>query len=151
MGPDPGPGADVFARKAPSRDAVLPVLTAVAAGGALGAAARYLAGVRWPTAPGELPLTTAAINLVGSAAIGVLMVVISDRLPHRRLVRPFLGTGVLGGFTTFSAYAVDVHHLATDGQPVRAAVYLVATPVLALLAAAVGSRTASMLFTRRSR
>jgi CrcB protein len=151
MGPGPVSGADVFAPREPSRDAVLPVLAAVAAGGALGAAARYLASERWPTAPGDLPLTTAAINLLGSAAIGVLMVVVSERWPHRRLVRPFLGTGVLGGFTTFSTYAVDVQHLATGGQPLRAAVYLVATPVLALLAAAVGSQVARMLYTRRSR
>jgi CrcB protein len=151
MGPHPGPGADVFARREPSRDAILSILAAVAAGGALGAAARYLASERWPTAPGGLPLTTAAINVVGSAAIGVLMVVVSERWPHRRLVRPFLGTGVLGGFTTFSTYAVDVQHLATGGQPLRAALYLVATPVLALLAAAVGSRAARMLYSRRSR
>lgn len=151
MGPHPGPGTDVFARHEPSRDAILPILAAVAAGGALGAAARHLAGERWPTAPGDLPLTTAAINLLGSAAIGVLLVVVSERWAHRRLVRPFLGTGVLGGFTTFSAYAVDVQHLATGGQPLRAVVYLVATPVLALLAAAVGSRATRMLYTRRSR
>jgi CrcB protein len=151
MGPGPRPGADVFARREASRETVLPILAAVAAGGALGAAARYLTGEHWPTAPGDLPLTTGVINLVGSAAIGVLMVVVSERLPHRRLVRPFLGTGVLGGFTTFSAYAVDVQHLATSGQLARAALYLVATPVLSLLAAALGSRAASMLFTRRSR
>jgi CrcB protein len=151
MGPHQETGADVFARRGPSREAILPILAVVAAGGAIGAAARYLAGERWPTAPGALPLTTMAINVVGSAAIGVLLVVVSERWPHRRLVRPFLGTGVLGGFTTFSTYAVDVQHLAAGGQPVRAAVYLVATPVLALLAAAVGSRAARMLFTRRSR
>lgn len=148
---DPRPEPDVFARRAPSRVSLAPVLAAVAAGGALGAAARHLAWERWPTAPGGLPLTTVIINVVGSAAIGVLLVVVSEQWPHRRLLRPFLGTGVLGGFTTFSAYAVDVQHLATTGQPFRAAVYLVATPVLALLAAAVGSWAARMLYTRRSR
>lgn len=148
---EPFPQADVFPRREPSRENLLPVIAAIAVGGALGAGARYLAGEQWPTAPGAFPLTTALINVVGSAAIGVLLVVVAERWAHRPLLRPFLGTGFLGGFTTFSTYAVDVQHLATAGQPVRAALYLVATPVLALLAAALGSGLARMLFTRRSR
>lgn len=145
------PAEGVFAHLGPTRDNLVPVISVVAAGGALGAAARFLAGERWPTAAGTFPLTTTAINVIGCAAIGVLMVAVTERWPHRRLVRPFLGTGLLGGFTTFSTYTVDVHHLSADGQPARAALYLIATPALALLAAALGSRVTRLLLTRRSR
>lgn len=145
------PQDEVFPRRRPTRENLLPILAVIAVGGALGAATRYLAGEQWPTTPGAFPLTTAAINVVGSAAIGVLLVLVGERWAHRPLLRPFLGTGFLGGFTTFSTYAVDVHHLATGGHLVRAAVYLAATPALALLAAAAGSRLARTLFTRRSR
>lgn len=145
------PVEDVFARRQPSRRDLHPVLAVVAAGGALGAAARFLTGEQWPTPAGAFPLTTTAINVVGCAAIGVLMVVVTERWPHRRLVRPFLGTGFLGGFTTFSAYTVDIQHLTSAGLYARAALYLLATPLLALLAAALGSRATRMLLTRRSR
>ncbi len=105
------------------------VLAAVALGGGVGGGLRYLAG-----SLGVLPWTTVAINTTGCALIGVLMVLLIDRWPDARLVRPLLGTGVLGGFTTFSTYALDVEQLATHGRPLTALAYLVATPVLALVA-----------------
>lgn len=145
------PAADVFAPRRRAGSSLLPIVAVVAVGGSLGAATRYLAGQWWPTIPGTMPVTTLLINVVGCAAIGVLMVVLAERWPQRRLVRPFLGTGVLGGFTTFSTYAVDGQHLATGGHLAVAALYLVATPVLALLAAALGTRLARVLLTRRSR
>jgi len=88
----------------------------VAVGGAIGAAARYGASLLWPTAPGTFPWTTMTVNAAGCAVIGVFTVVISDVWAAHRLVRPFFGTGVLGGFTTFSTYAVDIQHLAVDGH-----------------------------------
>jgi CrcB protein len=109
------------------------VIAAVAIGGALGACARYGAGLLWPTAPGTFPWITLAVNAAGCAAIGVLMVMITERLPSAHpLARPFLGTGVLGGFTTFSTYAVDFQRLAAHGHPGPALGYLAATPVAAL-------------------
>ena len=77
----------------------------------LGAGARYAATIAWPTAQAAFPATVFAVNLLGSALIGILMVSVVQMWPHRRLVRPILGTGVLGGFTTFSTYAVDVSQL----------------------------------------
>jgi protein CrcB len=70
--------------------------------------ARYSLAQPLPTRPGQFPWTTFAANLLGCLLIGVLTVLITEVFSARRLVRPFLGVGVLGGFTTFSTYAVDI-------------------------------------------
>lgn len=120
-------------RAAPLREQG-PVVAVVALGGVIGAFARYGAGLLWPTATGAFPWTTFLVNAAGCAAIGVLMVAVVERRPSaHRLVRPFLGTGVLGGFTTFSTYTVDVQRLLAAGHVAVALVYLAATPVAALL------------------
>jgi CrcB protein len=72
------------------------------------------------------------INAVGSALIGVLLVLIAEVWVAHRLLRPFLGTGVLGGFTTFSTYTADVHRLVDAGDARTGLVYLALTPGLAL-------------------
>jgi CrcB protein len=110
------------------------VLTAIAAGGAVGALARQLVGEVWPATPGAFPWGTFLINVTGSLLIGVLMAVLGLLPAHHRLVRPFLGVGVLGGFTTFSTYAVQSHELVRSGHPVLAMVYLGGTVPAALLA-----------------
>lgn len=89
----------------------------VALGGAIGASARYGASLLWPVETGGFPWTTFWVNVVGCAVIGVFMVVITDVWAAHRLVRPFFGTGVLGGFTTFSTYAVDIQRLLDGGVP----------------------------------
>ena len=94
-----------------SRAAPGPVVAVVALGGAIGGCARYGASLMWTTVPGSFPWTTLLVNGVGCAVIGVFMVVITDVWAAHRLVRPFFGTGVLGGFTTFSTYAVDIQKL----------------------------------------
>lgn len=127
-----------------------PVVAAVSAGGAVGAAGRYAATVAWPPAEGSLPVTTLAVNVCGCALIGILMVAVVELWPHRRLVRPFMGTGVLGGFTTFSTYAVDVQQLASVGQVGTAAAYLLLTPILAVLAATLTARATRRLISWRS-
>ncbi|MFB7501360.1 fluoride efflux transporter FluC [Streptomyces sp. NPDC056161] len=111
-----------------------PVVALVALGGGIGAAARYGATLLWPAAPGAFPWTVLWINAAGCAVIGAFMVVISEVWTAHRLVRPFFGTGVLGGFTTFSTYAVDVQRLIADGRAPTALAYLAATPVAALTA-----------------
>ncbi|MFD7492473.1 fluoride efflux transporter CrcB [Streptomyces sp. NPDC059832] len=110
------------------------VVAVVALGGAIGACARYGAALIWPTAPGGFPWTTLVVNVVGCAVIGVFMVVISEVWTAHRLVRPFFGTGVLGGFTTFSTYAVDIQRL-IDGDRVRAALGYLGLTLFAALAA----------------
>lgn len=110
------------------------MLGAIAVGGAVGAGARYLIGVAWPTQDGGFPASTLVINVLGCALIGVLMVLITEVWSTRRLVRPFLGTGVLGGFTTFSTYTVEIARLVGGLHADIALLYLIATPVSALLA-----------------
>ncbi|HEY8619152.1 MAG TPA: fluoride efflux transporter CrcB [Dermatophilaceae bacterium] len=110
------------------------VLAAIAAGGAVGASVRYLIGQTWPTPAGAFPVSTLAINVLGCALIGVLMVLITDVWSRQRLLRPFLGTGVLGGFTTFSTYTVDIQRLVAGAHAGMGLLYLAVTPIGALLA-----------------
>lgn len=114
--------------------AQVPVVAVVALGGATGASARYGASLLWPTAGGGFPWTTLVVNAVGCALIGVFMVVISDVWAAHRLVRPFFGTGVLGGFTTFSTYAVDIQKLVDADRARVGLAYLGLTPLVALAA-----------------
>ncbi|MES4906422.1 MULTISPECIES: CrcB family protein [unclassified Streptomyces] len=128
-----GPGAAPPARHGAWRGQG-PVVCAVAVGGAAGAVARYGASLLWPIPAGAFPWTTFLVNAVGCGLIGVLLVLITEVWAAHRLVRPFFGTGVLGGFTTFSTYAVDIERLVDGGSPATGLVYLVATPLAALAA-----------------
>lgn len=144
---------DVFrgsGRPISQRRALLRTLAVIAVGGALGAAARFEATIAWPVPASAFPATILIVNVVGSALIGLLMVGVVERWPNRQLLRPFLGTGVLGGFTSFSTYAVDVHQLLARGMLVMAAAYLLLTPILAVLATMGTARATRRLLTRRS-
>ncbi|WP_181764264.1 FluC/FEX family fluoride channel [Streptomyces albidus (ex Kaewkla and Franco 2022)] len=95
------------------------VLAVVAAGGALGAVARHALSL-WlpPRGDAGFPVGVFLVNVLGCALIGVLMVLVSEGGRDARthpLLRPFLGVGVLGGFTTFSAYAADAARLLEGG------------------------------------
>ena len=115
------------------------VLTAVSAGGALGALARYGATLAWPHRPGTFPWATFAVNVTGCLLIGVLMVLVTEVWVAHELVRPFLGTGVLGGYTTFSTYAVDVQQLLVLQRPGLALAYLFGTVFAALVGVWLGA------------
>ncbi|MET9411865.1 fluoride efflux transporter CrcB [Streptomyces sp. NPDC002935] len=128
-----------------------PVVAMVSLGGAIGATARYGAGQLWPTPAGAFPWTTFAINVVGCAVIGVFMVLITDVWAAHRLVRPFFGTGVLGGFTTFSTYAVDIRTLVATGHPGTGLGYLAATLCAALAAVWLGVTAARRALVWRRR
>ena len=110
------------------------MLAVIAAGGAIGATARYAITLGWPAGAGGFPVAILAINVAGCALIGVLMALITDVWTRQRLLRPFLGTGVLGGFTTFSTYAIDIQRLAAGAHLDLALLYLAVTPIGALLA-----------------
>ncbi|MFI5685258.1 fluoride efflux transporter CrcB [Streptomyces sp. NPDC051636] len=118
----------------PAWRAQAPVVAVVSLGGALGATARYALSLAWPTQPGGFPWATFWTNVTGCAVIGVFMVVITEAGAAHRLVRPFFGTGVLGGYTTFSTYAVDIQQLLDAGHPRTGLVYLAATLIAALAA-----------------
>lgn len=128
-----------------------PVVAVVALGGAIGAVARYAASLWWPAQSGGFPWATFGINVVGCAVIGVFMVVITDVWAAHRLVRPFFGTGVLGGFTTFSTYAVDIQKLVDGGHPRTALAYLAGTLLAALAAVWLGVTAARRVLKWRQR
>ncbi|MCX4824133.1 CrcB family protein [Streptomyces sp. NBC_01142] len=103
-----------------------PVLAAISAGGVAGALARYAASLRWPAAEGAFPWATLWVNVLGCALIGVLMVLVGEggrSASAHPLARPFLGVGVLGGFTTFSTYALDVTELLAHTEAGMALAY----------------------------
>jgi CrcB protein len=111
-----------------------PALAAVALGGALGALARYALALGLPTPTGGFPWATFWANVLGCAVIGAFTVAVTEARTVHPLTRPFLGTGVLGGFTTFSTYAVDVRALMDAGRPGTAFACLAGTLLAALAA-----------------
>ena len=125
------------------------LLGSIAAGGVLGSEARYALTLAAPDPVGAVPWTTLAINVTGCLVMGLLMVVVRRYRGRLPLLRPFAGVGVLGGFTTFSAYAVGVERLASD-HPWQALAYLALTPALAVPAAAAGARLGRVLLVRRA-
>ncbi|HEY9408543.1 MAG TPA: CrcB family protein [Jiangellaceae bacterium] len=125
-----------------------PVIAAVAAGGVLGAEARYALTLLQGDAV-AFPWVTFVINVVGCVSIGVLMVVLLDLTSPHRLARPFLGVGVLGGFTTFSTYAVDIQTMLVGGRSLGALGYLALTPVAALAGVWAGAAATRALIRHR--
>lgn len=116
----------------------------VALGGAIGSLLRYQAGRIWPTAPGGFPTTTLVVNVLGCLVIGSFLVVVTEVWTAHPLIRPFFATGVLGGFTTFSTYSLDITALVRAGEPLPALAYLLLTAAGAMLAVTIG-----LLGTRR--
>ena len=103
------------------------LVTVCSAGGILGAWARYGLGLAVPHSTHQFPWSVVLINVTGCLLIGSLMVVLLELTSPHRLVRPFLGVGVLGGYTTYSTFAVDVERLALSHQAGLAASYVVVT------------------------
>ena len=104
-------------------------LPLIALGGAIGSVLRYLM-----VAAIGAPWGTAAVNVLGSFAIGVLFVLLDARTGWQL----FLITGLLGGFTTFSAFSLDTLKLFEAGQPLQAALYVLGSVALSLIAVALG-------------
>jgi CrcB protein len=111
---------------------------AAAVGGALGALARWGVIQVLPHSPGAWPWATLVVNLTGCLLIGVLLAVLVARFPAHPWLRPFLATGVLGGWTTYSTFAVDVVQLAEAGAWTAAAGYMVASVVGGVVAVVIG-------------
>ncbi len=116
----------------------------VAAGGAVGASGRYLVGIlATHLSVGHWPLETLTVNAVGSCVLGVLIAAMSFSWTPSPEVRAFLVVGLLGGFTTFSAFSLDVVLMIERGREGAAALYVGAT-----LAAAIGGLFAGMRLMR---
>lgn len=107
------------------------LVVSVAVGGALGSLARYGLNVAVPAGAGW-PLATLVENLLGAFLLGLLLQVLlraGRETPRRRWLRLTLGTGVLGGFTTYSAFALELHGLLADGRAWLALGYAATTVV----------------------
>jgi CrcB protein len=116
----------------------------VALGGALGASGRYLTGVAAMRLMGPgFPWATLAVNVIGSFLMGVLVVAMAHLSATR--FAPLLMTGLLGGFTTFSAFSLDALTLWERGQHSLAAAYVLASILLSLAAIVAGLTLARSL------
>jgi len=98
---------------------------AVAVGGAIGAGLRWAAGAAWAHERGGWPWATLAVNLIGCVAIGIA----ARRLVVGTAAWAFVVTGVLGGFTTFSTFAVEVDQLIDSGRAGVALGYAMVTMI----------------------
>lgn len=118
------------------------LLPFIAVGGALGSLARWGLGKAMPHATHAFATGTLLINIIGSLLLGILMALVLEIWSETRYLRPFVGTGVIGGFTTFSTFALDARYEATDSFPVATAYVLssVAGGVLAVLLGLVAAR-----------
>ena len=120
-------------------------LALVAGGGALGAISRYAVGAAVPHSAGGWPWATLSVNVIASLAIGVLAGWAYWR--HAAdWVRPLLMSGFLGGFSTYSAFAVDTVVLAEGGDGGLAAAYVVVTLVACVGAVGAGTVVAQTLW-----
>jgi CrcB protein len=116
------------------------VLAWIAFGGILGSLARFVVSYLWnPVAVGGFPTGTLTINVLGCLLIGMLVPVLAGH-PREEHLRPFIVTGVLGGFTTFSAFAIESGVMLDNGDVGLAAVYISTSMLLGLLAVPIGVR-----------
>jgi CrcB protein len=124
---------------------MIATLAQVALGGAIGASLRYLSGVAAIRMIGPgFPWATVFVNIVGSAIMGAIVVILAHKDATR--LAPFLMTGILGGFTTFSAFSLDAMKMIEAGDTVRAGAYIMGTVVLALAAFVAGQMLARAAF-----
>ncbi len=111
----------------------------VAAGGALGSVLRYLVGLWTLRSFGpSFPWGTLTVNITGSFLIGVLAEVIARKFGASAEMRVFLITGILGGYTTFSAFSLDAITLLERGEAVTALIYVASSVLLSALAVFAG-------------
>lgn len=127
------------------RERIWDLLLVIAAGGAIGGAMRFLVGQNVAPGANGFPWATFIENVLGAFLLGMLMVFIVEVWPPNRYLRPFLGVGVLGGFTTFSAFADETRALLMDGAAAVAGMYMFGSVAAALLAVFAGMRLAHLL------
>ena len=113
----------------------------VGVGGAVGAVLRYLIGFIPMNKSGVFPVNTFLINLVGSFAIGAIaaLALRTDRMDPKLVL--FLKTGICGGFTTFSSFALETGDLIGSGNTAAAVIYAVLSIILGVLAVFAGEWT----------
>lgn len=115
---------------------MIPTVIQVAIGGAIGAAGRYGLGVALYRPSGGFPIGVMAANIVGCFLMGLIVVFLGQKmLTH---FNPFLMTGVLGGFTTFSAFSLEAYTLFEQGEVGQAGLYVALSVILSIAALIAG-------------
>ncbi len=125
------------------------LLLLACAGGAVGSGARYLVGVgvsRIVGVTSGFPWATLCVNVVGSFLMGFFIEMLALKLSGSQELRTFFATGVLGGFTTFSAFSLDFATLLSRKQEFAAGSYLVSSVGLSFLALFAGLMLARQVF-----
>jgi fluoride exporter len=123
------------------------VLLAIALGAALGAPTRYGVAQVIHVAPGSFPWSTFVVNVTGSFVLGMSMALILERFPPSRYLRPFVATGFLGAYTTYSTFAVETDLLVKQGHAAIGVAYAAASLVTGFAAVWAGiwvARTAPL-------
>lgn len=144
---DPDVDPDATRPRRETRPPQWDLILATGVGGVIGAEARYGLSRVIGHGANQFPWSTVLVNVSGCLLIGVLMVVLRELTFPHRVVRPFLGVGILGGYTTYSTFAVDVQGLLLAHRPVVASAYVVVTVIGC--AAAVWSATVAAQATGR--
>jgi protein CrcB len=125
------------------------MLGTIALGGSLGGSARYGLGLMFPTPPAAFPVTTLAINVSGAFLLALLLVLVAQTWPPTRYLRPFVGVGFLGAYTTFSTWMVDSLLLMARGRPDTALVNLAVSVFTGLAATSLGLTCGRAIATAR--
>ena len=118
----------------------------VALGGGLGAAGRYGVSLAAPARAGEWPFATFTINVLGSLLIGILGGWLATKGEASEQLRLLLGVGVLGGFTTFSAFSLETMRMIERNDWLGASTYSIGSVLAGLAAVAIGLLTAKRVF-----
>jgi fluoride exporter len=121
------------------------ILVAIAAGGVLGALARYGITLALPSNSDQFPAGILIVNLSGSFALGFVLILFLEQFPAGRLARPIVGAGFLGAYTTFSTFAVQAVLLIRADHALTALAYVVASVVGGLAALGMGVVGARLL------
>ena len=116
-------------------------LLAIFVGGALGAGVRTGFSELAPTHPGQWPWATFAVNLVGCLLLGYFVTRLQERLPVTAYRRPFLGTGLCGGLTTFSTFQLELLRMIDRGDLVLAVAYVAASLLAGFAGVMIGTAT----------
>jgi CrcB protein len=128
-----------------------PVVAVIALGGFAGGLTRYAIDHSWATTTGSFPWATFAINTSGAFALALLLAIAIEHFPTNRYLRPLLGTGFCGAYTTFSSVAVDTDRLSAHGHAGLAAVYVLANLFAGLSATLAGITLGRSVGSERAR
>ena len=156
--PDLDPEVQLDLEQAPVRRGRLPghplhpkVLGVIALGGFAGGLARYGLGLAFPAGHGDFPAATFGINVSGSFVLALLVVFVLEVWPPTRYVRPLIGVGFCGAYTTFSTWMVGVDQLLAEGKTAIAAGYLFGSLAAGLAATSFGLTSGRAVVAHRRR